>query len=61
MVTPDTVRFAIALWFASGATVRVKGELVVPIRGASTMGVALLTELDGLFMSIRWITPGDVL
>ena len=41
-----------ALWLASGAMVRVKGEAVVPSSGASTIAVALLTELDGLVMSI---------
>src|ERR1035441_2101772 len=50
-----------AVWSANGAMVRVKGEAVVPRSGASTMGVARLTELDGLVMSIRWTTPGEVL
>ena len=52
-MTPETVRFIMALWSARGATVRVNGEVVVPRSGASTVGVALLTELDGLVMSIR--------
>src|ERR1700735_3526922 len=61
MVTPDTVRFAIALWLASGAMVRVKGEVAVPSSGASTIALALLTEVDGFVISIRCITPGEVL
>ena len=52
-MTPETVRFMMALWLASGAMVRVKGDAVVPSSGASTIAVALLTEPDGWLMLIR--------
>ena len=60
-VTPETVRFMMAVWLASGAMVRVKGEAADPSSGASTIWVALLTEAVGLVMSMRSMTPGELL
>ena len=48
-------------WLANGAMVRVKGEAVFPSSGASAIWVALLTEVVGWVMSMRSITPGELL
>ena len=60
-VTPETVRFTMAVWLANVAMVRVKGEAAVPSSGASAICVALLSDVVGLVMLMRSITPGAVL